>query len=121
MPEIHVRNARDQYVVKSNDLIRTKQQHMSLQQMRILKSCTYLRTSKRSVSDVAAQVGYASLSCFNQHFQRVMGCTPSVWRRSGAPVRPSLVQRSGWLEAEEPEDAAVNPSGKEQHHVPQEI
>ena len=36
MPEIHVRNARDQYVVKSNDLIRTKQQHMSLQQMRIL-------------------------------------------------------------------------------------
>ena len=89
--------------------------------MRILKSCTYLRTSKRSVSDVAAQVGYASLSCFNQHFQRVMGCTPSVWRRSGAPVRPSLVQRSGWLEAEEPEDAAVNPSGKEQHHVPQEI
>ena len=92
-----------------------------LHQMRILKSCTYLRTSKRSVSDVAAQVGYASLSCFNQHFQRVMGCTPSVWRRSGAPVRPSLVQRSGWLEAEEPEDAAVNPSGKEQHHVPQEI
>ena len=92
-----------------------------LHQMRILKSCTYLRTSKRSVSDVAAQVGYASLSCFNQHFQRVMGCTPSAWRRSGASVRPSLVQRSGWLEAEEPEDAAVNPAGKEQSQVPQEV
>ena len=92
-----------------------------LHQMRILKSCTYLRTSKRSVSDVAAQVGYASLSCFNQHFQRVMGCTPSAWRRSGASVRPSLVQRSGGLEAEEPEDAAVNPAGKEQSQVPQEV
>ena len=77
-----------------------------LHQIRILKSCTFLRTTKRSVSDVAAQAGYASLSCFNQHFQRVMGCTPSAWRRSGAPVRPSLVQRSGWLEAEEPEDDA---------------
>jgi len=78
-----------------------------LHQMRIMKSCTYLRMTERSVSDIAVQVGYTSLSCFNQHFQRVMGCTPTAWRRSGVKARPSLVPRSGWMAAEEPEDEAA--------------
>jgi AraC-like DNA-binding protein len=68
-----------------------------------MKSCTYLRMTERSVSEIAVQVGYTSLSSFNQHFQRVMGCTPTAWRRSGVNARPSLVPRSGWMAAEEPE------------------
>ena len=71
-----------------------------LHQVRILKSCTALRASERTVAEVAAQVGYTSLSCFNQHFQRVMGCTPSAWRRSGEEARPSLLPRTGWMEPE---------------------
>lgn len=75
-----------------------------LHQVRILKSCTLLRVSEKTVAEIAAQVGYTSLSCFNQHFQRVMGCTPSVWRKSGSEGRrPSLLSFTGWLEAETPE------------------
>ena len=56
------------------------------------------------MAELAVQVGYTSLSCFNQHFQRVMGCTPSVWRKSGSEGRrPSLLSFTGWLEAETPE------------------
>lgn len=71
-----------------------------LHQVRILKSCTLLRTSEITVAEIAAQVGYASLSCFNQHFQRMLGCTPSDWRKSGGASRPSLLSFTGWLEAE---------------------
>ncbi len=71
-----------------------------LHQVRILESCTLLRASEKNIAEIAAQVGYASLSCFNQHFQRVMGCTPSAWRKSGAEVRPSLISHTGWMRAE---------------------
>lgn len=76
-----------------------------LHQVRILKSCTLLRTSMRSVAEIAAQVGYTSLSCYNRHFQEVMGCTPTVWRKNGNEnPRPSLLTFSGWLKAETPEE-----------------
>lgn len=75
-----------------------------LHQVRILKSCTLLRASEKNVAEIAAQVGYTSLSCFNQHFQRIMGCTPSAWRKSGPEgSRPSLLSYTGWLEAETPD------------------
>ena len=75
-----------------------------LHQVRILKSCTLLRASEKNVAEIAAQVGYTSLSCFNQHFQRIMGCTPSAWRKSGPEgSRPSLLSFTGWLEAETPD------------------
>lgn len=74
-----------------------------LHQVRILKSCTLLRASEKNVAEIAAQVGYTSLSCFNQHFQRIMGCTPSAWRKSGPEgSKPSLLSFNGWLEAETP-------------------
>ena len=78
-----------------------------LHQVRILKSCTYLRMSEKTVAEIAAQVGYTSLSCFNQHFQRVMGATPSSWRKSGAEAKPSLLLRTGWLEPETLEGEAL--------------
>ncbi|MBR3016945.1 MAG: helix-turn-helix domain-containing protein [Clostridia bacterium] len=71
-----------------------------LHQVRILKSCTLLRTSEKNVAEIAAQVGYTSLSCFNQHFQHIIGCTPTVWRKTGSEARPSLMNFTGWLEAE---------------------
>jgi AraC-like DNA-binding protein len=81
-----------------------------LHQVRILKSCTLLRSSEKTVAEIAAQVGYTSLSCFNQHFQRIMGCTPSAWRKSGGKSRPSLLSFTGWLEAEILDEAPANDS-----------
>lgn len=70
-------------------------------QTRIRESCALLRSSERLISEVAAMVGYESLSCFNRHFIEIMGCTPSEWRRAAdSRGRPSLLAYSGWLRAE---------------------
>ena len=74
-----------------------------LHQTRILNSCTLLRASERMISEVASAVGYDSLSSFNRHFHQIMGLTPSEWRRSsGRTGRPSLLEFTGWMKAENP-------------------
>jgi len=72
-----------------------------LHRTRILKSCALLRSSMRSVTEIAGMVGYNTLSSYNRHFSAAMGCTPTVWRRTeGNNQTPSLLSFSGWTEAE---------------------
>ena len=72
-----------------------------LHQTRILKSCTLLRSSGLSVTEIAGRVGYNSVSSYNRHFARAMGCSPMEWRRTaGDHLRPSLLTFTGWTEAE---------------------
>ena len=76
-----------------------------LHRMRVLKSCTLLRTTGASVAAVAAQVGYNSLSCYNRRFLENMGCTPTAWRgmdRDGGKTR--LLTFTGWERAETSEE-----------------
>ena len=76
-----------------------------LHQVRILRSCTLLRTTDSSIVDIANQVGYTSLSCFNRWFLQLMGCTPSAWRKLSPEEAPvSLVSYSGWSRAETTEE-----------------
>ena len=78
-----------------------------LHQYRILKSCDLLRTSEETIVNIAEQVGYPSLSCFNRHFLQFMGCTPSQWRRTpNSSQRPQLLTFTGWQRAETPEEIA---------------
>ena len=57
--------------------------------------------------NIAEQVGYSSLSCFNRHFLQFMGCTPSQWRRTpNSSQRPQLLTFTGWQRAETPEEIA---------------
>ena len=82
-----------------------------LHQTRILKSCSLLRSSMRSVTEIAGLVGYNTLSSYNRHFISAMGCTPTVWRRSSmSSLRPSLLTFRGWMEPESMESA--NPAEK---------
>ncbi|MBQ8136996.1 MAG: helix-turn-helix transcriptional regulator [Clostridia bacterium] len=74
-----------------------------LHQFRIMKSCRLLRTTNRTIAEIATLAGFSSLCCFNQHFRRFMGCTPSEWRKSNGENKPSLLTYPGWLEAEDPE------------------
>lgn len=76
-----------------------------LHQLRITQSCRLLRTTEGTIAEIATQVGYSSLCCFNQHFRRIMGCTPSEWRRSGGEERPALITFTGWMQAETPEES----------------
>ncbi|MBR1684489.1 MAG: helix-turn-helix domain-containing protein [Clostridia bacterium] len=79
-----------------------------LHQVRILKSCDLLRTSEDTIVNIASQVGYSSLSCFNRHFLDIMGVTPSEWRRLPCDSRkPSLINYNGWERAETTEEIAA--------------
>ncbi len=74
-----------------------------LHQVRIMKSCDLLRSTNRNIAEIAEQVGYASLSCFNRHFIELNGCTPSRWRNlRGGARRTTLIGLPGW---ERPETA----------------
>ncbi len=73
-----------------------------LHQTRILKSCSLLRSSALSVTEIAGRVGYNSQSSYNRHFAQALGITPREWRKtSGESPRPSLLTFTGWTEAEE--------------------
>lgn len=75
-----------------------------LHQTRILKSCSLLRSSACSITEIASMVGYNSQSSYNRHFFRALGITPREWRKtSDDSARPSLLTFTGWTEAEEPD------------------
>ena len=79
-----------------------------LHNVRILKSCTLLRSSEESVAAIAGQVGYTSLSCYNRHFLALIGCTPSAWRKQpDDAVRRSLVSYTGWQRPETGEEISA--------------
>ncbi|MBR1585948.1 MAG: helix-turn-helix transcriptional regulator [Clostridia bacterium] len=80
-----------------------------LHQLRVMKSCRLLRTTDQTIAEIATQVGYSSLCCFNQHFKRFMGSTPSEWRKSSGENKPSLITYTGWLQAEEPDEDPLPP------------
>lgn len=72
-----------------------------LHQTRILESCTLMRTTGMSIAEAADRVGYASLSSFNRYFLRIMGCTPTEWRKSaGLRQGARVMTRVGWTSAE---------------------
>ena len=48
---------------------------------RITHACRLLETdTSRSVLDISAEAGFASLGPFNRAFKTAMGCTPTAWR-----------------------------------------
>lgn len=69
---------------------------------RILESCTLLRTTGKSIAEIAGAVGFVTLSSYNRHFADVVGSSPSTWRKTAkVPSRQTVVGFSGWTEAEE--------------------
>lgn len=61
----------------------------ALRRMRILKAVELLGTTDRSVTEVAFEVGYSSLSAFQTAFRDLVGATPSSYRAAmQGPVTP---------------------------------
>jgi AraC-like DNA-binding protein len=53
---------------------------------RVAAACHLLRTTARSLSEIAVECGFADQSSFTQHFRRHVGATPRQYRSaSGAP------------------------------------
>lgn len=57
--------------------------HQYLYRRRIERAATLLRSTQRSVTEIAIEVGYESLGTFTRTFVRLMGRTPSAHRALG--------------------------------------
>ncbi|MDR7253285.1 AraC-like DNA-binding protein [Nocardioides sp. BE266] len=60
--------------------------HRYLQRRRVERAMTLLRQTDRPVTDVAWDVGFASLGTFSRTFSNVVGCSPTEFRAQHAPV-----------------------------------
>ncbi|MCI6675778.1 MAG: AraC family transcriptional regulator [Clostridiales bacterium] len=71
--------------------------------VRIQKSCALLRETNLSVSDIAEQVGYESISSFIRNFKKIVGCTPHQWKideefEKNKLFKYNVTALKGWLE-----------------------
>ena len=56
--------------------------HAYLQQVRLQNAAALLRSSSRTITDIALDCGFTSPSRFSDAFRRRYGCTPSAYRRA---------------------------------------
>lgn len=49
--------------------------------IRIKMAVILLSNPDYSITDIAMQVGYQTVSCFNKHFKRITGVAPREWRK----------------------------------------
>ena len=49
--------------------------------LRIGRACKLLSDTRRPVTDICFEVGYANISNFNRHFRKERGVTPSQYKR----------------------------------------
>jgi len=55
---------------------------------RLQLAANLLRSGKRTVAAIAADVGYDSEAAFNRAFKRELGVTPAAWRRAPTTTVP---------------------------------
>lgn len=70
--------------------------HRYLQRRRVERAMSLLRQTDRPVTDVAWDVGFASLGTFSRTFSAIVGCTPSEFRRRHPPVGVPTCFVMGW-------------------------
>jgi len=70
--------------------------------LRIYKACSLLRSTEDSILTISEQVGYHSISSFNRCFIKVVGMPPRRWRNEYLQVeskndKQSIWKFSGWI------------------------
>ena len=71
---------------------------------------TLLRQTDRPVTDVAWDVGFASLGTFSRTFSNVVGCSPTEFRAGHTPVAVPSCFIAAWTRPRERE-APGSPAG----------
>lgn len=62
-----------------------------LRTLRLQRACSLLRTTRLSVTEVAALCGFVSVYSFSRTFRAVRGVTPSTYRKGRFEIPPSGV------------------------------
>lgn len=52
-----------------------------INQLRIRIACQLIYNNEKPISEIAAEVGFITISSFNRNFLSLMGCSPSEWRK----------------------------------------
>ncbi|MFG1899127.1 helix-turn-helix domain-containing protein [Micromonospora carbonacea] len=60
--------------------------HRYLQRRRVERAMYLLTQTDRDVTDICFAVGFASLGTFSRTFHRIVGESPTAYRRGGAPA-----------------------------------
>ena len=76
--------------------------HRYLQRRRVERAMTLLRQTDRSVTDIAWDVGFASLGTFSRTFTTIVGSSPTEFRGSHAPVAVPSCFIAAWTRPREP-------------------
>ena len=69
--------------------------------VRVLRSCDILRSTSDSMSTVALNCGFSTVSTFDRNFKRVIGATPYQWKKDPRNYESRLLEmnisvRKGW-------------------------
>jgi transcriptional regulator GlxA family with amidase domain len=75
--------------------------HRYLQRRRVERAMTLLRQTNRPVTDIAWDVGFASLGTFSRTFSNVVGRSPSEFRTEHAPVAVPSCFIAAWTRPRE--------------------
>lgn len=58
--------------------------------LRVAAACRYLRQSEMSVTQISETVGFSTLRTFNRAFVKLIGCSPSDYRRNNSASEGSV-------------------------------
>jgi AraC-like DNA-binding protein len=75
--------------------------HRYLQRRRVERAMTLLRQTDRPITDVAWDVGFASLGTFSRTFSNIVGLSPSEFRAQHAPVAVPSCFIAAWTRPRE--------------------
>ena len=82
--------------------------HRYLQRRRVERAMTLLRQTDRPVTDIAWDVGFASLGTFSRTFAVIVGCSPSEFRAQHAPVHVPSCFIATWTRPRSASGTAVS-------------
>ncbi|MBS43300.1 MAG: hypothetical protein CMH83_09095 [Nocardioides sp.] len=75
--------------------------HRYLQRRRVERAMTLLRQTDRPVTQVAWDVGFASLGTFSRTFSEIVGCSPTAFRAQHPPVAVPTCFVAAWTRPRE--------------------
>ena len=72
-----------------------------LNMVRVLRACEMLRSSNESMSSVALNCGFSTVSTFDRNFKQVIGVTPYQWKKDPKNYESRLLEvnvsvQKGW-------------------------
>ena len=72
-----------------------------LNMVRVLRACEMLRSSNETMSSVALNCGFSTVSTFDRNFRQVIGVTPYQWKKDPKNYESRLLEvnisvQKGW-------------------------